>query len=151
LALALFNAAILAWLAYQILGVRPTLAPLDWGLLGEMLRYGGLAYAANLVQFLNYRLDIWILQYFSGSAALGLYSLAANLAMMLWILPRSMSTALLPAMAAGDSEASFEQAARLGRLVLLASAMVSVPAALLAGQWIEFFYGREFVGAAKAF
>lgn len=151
LILVLFNAAVLGGLAYRTLGVRPSLGLLDRGLLRNMLRYGGVAYAANIVQFLNYRMDIWIVQYFAGSAALGLYSLAANLGMMLWILPRSTSTVLLPAMAAGDRGASFEQAARLGRLVLVASAAAAVPAALLAGQWIGLFYGEDFVGAAKAF
>jgi O-antigen/teichoic acid export membrane protein len=54
-------------------------------------------------------------------------------------------------MAAGDTGASVEQAARLGRLVLAASTAVGLPAALLGGQWIGLLYGRDFVGAAEAF
>jgi O-antigen/teichoic acid export membrane protein len=151
LALAVTNALALGGLAYVILGVRPSLRLLDKALLRGMLRYGALAYAASIAQFLNYRIDIWIVQYFSGTAAVGLYSLAGNLAMMLWVLPRSTSTVLLPAMAAGDPGASIQQAARLGRVVLLVSAGVGGVAAFSGRHWIELFYGRDFEGSAGAF
>ena len=66
-----------------------------------MVRYGSLAYLAMLLQFLNYRVDYWIVQHFRGDEALGLYSLASSLAMMLWMLPRAAASVLLPATAAG--------------------------------------------------
>jgi O-antigen/teichoic acid export membrane protein len=151
LVLTLFYSAVLGVLAWWILGVRPTLKLLDRSLLTQMIRYAGLAFAANIAQFLNYRIDIWIVQYFWGSISLGLYSLAGNLAMMLWILPRSAAAVLLPAVAAGDAGTSFEQVARLGRLILAVSAVVGVAAAFLANLWIGLLYGQDFVGAAGAF
>jgi O-antigen/teichoic acid export membrane protein len=80
-----------------------------------------------------------------------LYSVAANLATTLWILPRSAAMILLPTMAAGGADVSFEQAARLGRLVLVLSAGAGAAVALLAGSGIGFLYGRDFAGAAGPF
>jgi O-antigen/teichoic acid export membrane protein len=151
LALSVFNAAVLGALAMWKLGVRPTRGLLDQALIVDMLRYAAFGYAANLAQFMNYRVDIWIVQYFEGSAALGIYSLAANLAMMLWILPRSISTVLLPALAADDSNASVQMAARFGRLVLVGTAVLAVPVAIFSGSWISLLYGSDFGGAAGPF
>lgn len=151
LALQLFNAVVLVALAYRQIGVRPSVRFLEAGLVREMLGYAGLAYAANLAQFLNYRVDIWIVQHFTGSAALGLYALAANLAMMLWILPRATSTVLLPAMAAGEAGAGFREAARLGRLSLAVTVAGAIPLALSAPWWITLLYGGDFFGAAAPF
>ncbi len=95
LALQWFAVALLLGLGYRSLGVRFSLRFIDVALLRAMVRYAGASFGANLAQFLNYRVDIWIVQALLGTAALGLYALAANLAMMLWLLPRSTSTVLL--------------------------------------------------------
>ena len=151
LGLQLFNALLLVGLAYREMGVRPTLALLDGPLLRKLVGYGGVAYLASLAQFLNYRVDVWIVQHFSGSAALGLYALAANLAMMLWMLPRALSTVLLPAMAAGDEGAGFTQTARLGRLSLVATALLGLPLALTVPWWVTLLYGSDFRAASGPF
>lgn len=151
LALALFNAAVLVLLAYGRLGIRPSARLLDGGLLRTMLRYAALSWISNLAQFLNYRVDIWIVQYFTGSAALGIYSLAASLAMTLWMLPRSTSTVLMPAMASGQAGVGFPQAARLGRLVFGITLLGAVPLAVLAPSWLGLLYGEAFTASAVPF
>jgi len=151
LGLQLFSAAVLVALAYRQLGVVASRHLLDGALLGSMLRYAGLAWVSNLAQFLNYRVDIWIVQHFTGAATLGLYALAANLATMLWMLPRATSTVLLPAIAAADSGTGFHEAARLGRLSLAVTLLGAVPLALSAPWWITLVYGGDFLGAAQPF
>jgi O-antigen/teichoic acid export membrane protein len=138
-------------MAYHSLGVRFTWKLADTGLLRAMMRYTAVSYFATLAQFMNYRADYWIVQHFCGAASLGLYSLASGLAMMLWIIPRSAATVLGPAMAAGDAGATFEQAARLGRLVFLGSVMLAVLAAVFGAAWIGLLYGTAFAPAAGPF
>lgn len=151
LALQLVNAGVLGALAYRILGVRPSLGLVDPGLLQEMVRYASKSYLAQVAQFLNYRVDIWIVQAVVGSQGLGLYSLAANLAMTVWVLPRSASSVLLPSVAAGDPGASLPETARLGRLIFVATVLLLIPFALTSGLWIELLYGGEFGGSAVPF
>jgi O-antigen/teichoic acid export membrane protein len=145
------NAAALTVLGVRILGLRLVPGLLAPGLLLEMIRYAAQAWAANLAQFLNYRVDIWIVQYLLGSAPLGLYALAGNLATMLWVLPRSAATVLLPSMAAGDQGAGFAEAARLGRVVFGTVLIAAVPLGLTAPLWIGWLYGSDFRGSAGPF
>lgn len=147
----IFNACVLTGLAYRELGVRLCLQFLDKKVVLDMLRYASLAYAASLLQYLNYRLDIWLVQYFCGSHALGLYSLAANLAMMLWMLPKATSSVLMPTMASGGTGTDFPAVARLGRLLVAGACILALPLALLARWWIGVLYGFEFTGAARPF
>lgn len=151
LVLVVSDAAAFAFLARRFLGLRfsPTLLRAER--VGEMIRYSTKAWAAQLAQFLNYRVDIWIVQYFAGSAALGLYSLAGNLATMLWILPRSASRVLMPYVASGEDEDALERVARISRLALLLTACAGIVAALTARWWIELLYGSEFSGSSTAF
>lgn len=150
LVLQILGAVLLCVLAYWRLQVRWSSALIPGVLVVDLIRYAGLAYVAALLQFLNYRVDVWIVQYFSGSEQLGLYVLGANLAAMLWMLPRSASTVLMPAMAqdGGTSEAG---AARLGRLVLSSTMLLALPLALSSVWWIPLLYGRDFVGSAVPF
>lgn len=146
LLLTVLNGVLLGALAYRVLGVAPSRGLLDRGLILGMLRYGSMAWVAQVTQFLNYRIDIWIVQHLCGAAALGLYSLAGNLAMMLWTLPRATSTVLMPATAADHSDAG--QAARLSRLVFLTTGFVAFPAALTAREWLRVLYGSAFADAS---
>lgn len=145
------NALALTALGVRMLGLRLELRLLDPSLLVEMLRYAAQSWLANVAQFLNYRVDIWIVQHFLGTGPLGLYALAGNLATMLWVLPRSTSTVLMPSMAAGDEGASFAEAARLSRLVFGAIVVAAVPLGLTARRWVPWLYGGEFLGAAGPF
>jgi len=145
------NALALLVLGMRFLGLRLTPRLPGRALLTRMIRYAGQTFGANLAQFLNYRVDIWIVQAVVGTAPLGLYSLAANLATMLWVLPRSTSQVLMPSMAAGDEGTSLPEAARLARLVFTAMVLLALPLALGARWWIDWLYGGEFQPASAPF
>lgn len=151
LGLQIFNALVLGAMACRTFGISWSWSLLERTTFASMFRYAALTYVANLAQFLNYRVDTWVVQYFEGPRELGLYSLSANLAMMFSILPRSISTVLLPAMAAQSSDVSLAQACRVARLVMAINVLVAVPAALLAGWWLPLLYGAGFGGATRPF
>lgn len=62
--------------------------------LKQTISYGLKAHLGACAQFLNYRLDIFFVQYYLGFTQLGYYTLAVALAELLWDLPFSVSTAL---------------------------------------------------------
>jgi O-antigen/teichoic acid export membrane protein len=116
-----------------------------------MVRYGSMAYLARLLQFLNYRVDYWIVQHFRDDEALGLYSLASSLAMMLWMLPRAAASVLLPATAAGDVGATAVHAARMARVSVGVGAALMVPLVPFAHWWIGLLFGEDFTKSATPF
>jgi O-antigen/teichoic acid export membrane protein len=83
-------------------------------------------YLGNLTQFLNYRLDLFILGVLAGYAAVGRYTLAVSLGQLIWLLSTSAASVLLPKIAAssdgsGDANQAIQNTNRLNRLIFTAS------------------------------
>ena len=57
-------------------------------------------YAANTAQFLNYKLDVFVVGFFAGTTSVGRYTLAVSLAQLLWLMSNSVASVLLPKVAA---------------------------------------------------
>jgi O-antigen/teichoic acid export membrane protein len=73
------------------------------GQLRRAVLFGIKGYAANALQLINYRLDLFILSAVSGAAAVGRYSVAVVVTSTLWILPQALSEVLFPRIAALSS------------------------------------------------
>ena len=56
----------------------------DPAILRQMLAFGLRGYVGNLLQFFNYRLDLFIVGILLGPAAVGIYTAAIGLAELLW-------------------------------------------------------------------
>ncbi len=67
------------------------------------LRFGRRAWSAEVLQFLNYRLDLFILAALATRADVGRYSLAVSLTMLAWLAPTAIGQVLLPRTASLDS------------------------------------------------
>ena len=69
-------------------------------LLRETIHYGVKGHLGNIFQFLNYRIDMFLVAYFLDVTALGYYVIAVSMAERLWIIPKSMATILFPRISA---------------------------------------------------
>lgn len=102
-------------------------------------------YAANTAQFLNYKLDVFVVGFFAGTASVGRYTLAVSLGQLLWLMSNSVASVLLPKIAASsDVQASIQHTTRVTRLAFTATAICAVALALLATQAIPILYGEAF-------
>jgi O-antigen/teichoic acid export membrane protein len=115
-----------------------------------MATVGTTAYVAMLCQFLNYRVDFWIVKHFAGFEALGLYSLASTLAQTVWLVPRSAASVFFPVVASGD-RSDIGQQTVLVRLLLLAFVPLGIVSAFASHRLIGILYGRDFSQAAMVF
>ncbi|MGV3636261.1 MAG: polysaccharide biosynthesis C-terminal domain-containing protein [Flavobacteriales bacterium] len=59
-----------------------------------LLRQGGIGQVANLFQLMNYRAAYYLIEAFRGTAALGVYSVAMQLAEGSWLVPKSIGGVL---------------------------------------------------------
>ncbi len=74
---------------------RPLLTEAATGSVWSALfRYGGLIQVANFLQLLNYRLVYYLIEAFRGTAALGPYAVATQLAESAWLAPKSLGMVL---------------------------------------------------------
>jgi O-antigen/teichoic acid export membrane protein len=134
----------------------PRSRPAERGLLRRAISFGVKGYAANALQLLNYRLDLFILAAVASSAAVGQYSVAFAVTSVLWLLPTALADVLYPRVAhlhARDDESAAEQlelveakSVRHVTIVALASA-ASVAFALVF--LVKPLFGAEFAPATE--
>ncbi|HKR22193.1 MAG TPA: polysaccharide biosynthesis C-terminal domain-containing protein [Pyrinomonadaceae bacterium] len=108
-------------------------------------------YAANVAQFLNYKLDVFVVGYLAGTASVGRYTLAVSLGQLLWLMSNSVATVLLPKVAAStDDGGNIRHTMQVTRLSLWATACCGIVLGLLATQAIPIFYGEPFRPSVNA-
>ncbi len=55
-----------------------------------LMGFAAWAYVTNLLQFLNYRMDIWFISYYEkNDRLLGIYGVAVSLSQLIWLLPNA--------------------------------------------------------------
>jgi O-antigen/teichoic acid export membrane protein len=119
--------------------------------LGHAVRFGIKGYAANALQAINYRLDLFILNATAASAAVGHYAVAVSITSVMWLLPQSLSDVLYPRIASISSGPGEERAEILRlaeakglRHSVLASIIVGIALALALLVLVAPIYGGGF-------
>jgi O-antigen/teichoic acid export membrane protein len=60
------------------------------GVIKEIFRYGSIMQAGNILQFFNYRLSYYFIEFFMGMTSLGVYSIGVQLSESVWLVSRSV-------------------------------------------------------------
>jgi len=119
----------------------------------QVVNYGWKVHLSNILTFVNYRADTFLVNLFLGPATTGVYVIAVQLAERLWMLSQAVSTVLLPRL----SELRYDERTRkaltpmISRWVLVISGVAGIGLALVVRLLIGWFYGEEYLAAAQAF
>lgn len=111
------------------------------------LSFGLRGHIGNVLQFYNYRLDVFVVNYYVGPAGVGLYNVSARMAEALWFLPNSVGFAIFPRAAASTPETMNRFTPRVFRATLAITVLGAVALALLGRFFIRIVYTAEFLGA----
>jgi len=116
------------------------------------LVYGLKAHLANLLSFLNYRLDLFLVNLIAGPASAGLYTVAVRLAEQLWMISQAVSTVIFPRLSAMlDDKISRDYfTAMTARCVLWITLAAATVLSLTASPLIVLLFGADFQDAAFA-
>ncbi|WP_263840133.1 flippase [Salinibacter sp.] len=120
-----------------------------WSYAKECVGYGWKAHLSNVMSFLNYRADLYLVNFFVSPAAAGIYVIAVRIAERMWILSSAVSTVILPRL----SELHTEEEKRkyltplISRWVLVVSLGACVALALVADPLIWLLFGQEYMEA----
>jgi O-antigen/teichoic acid export membrane protein len=140
--------AVLAiWLAWRAAGWRFQIA---WPSLRRSFTFGVRLYPGNLAQFLNYRLDVFLVAFFLTPAEVGFYVTATTLAEKLWEIPHAIRTVLLYQVAAGDAKVANFTTARVSRVLVVLIGSICLLVALVSYPLIFLLYGADYLPAAPA-
>lgn len=122
---------------------------INFGLLKESLRYGGKGYIGNVAQFLNYRLDIFLVAYFLDVAAVGFYVLAVGMAERLWMIPGSIGTVLFPRVSAIKDAQANQLTPKVSRHTLFVVFVLSIVLLVLTRPLIQILFGAAFLSSVE--
>jgi len=128
------------------------LAPISFNKAGlrKGLSLGMRGQLGNLVSFFNYRLDVFVLNYFRSTTAVGIYSLGVIISEALWQLANAASTALLPRTARDPTGASSRFTCLVIRQVLVITTAGAVVMGGLAPFVVPRVFGARFSGSVVA-
>jgi len=144
----LFTLALAIWYLREGILMRLT----GFGaILKSALSYGVKGYTANLLTIFNYRLDTFILNYFAGSGAVGLYATGVAAAELIWYLPNAISSILFPKSASLDPQTGARLTAKVCRALLLIILPLALGFGVLGVYVIPLVYGMAFQAAVAPF
>lgn len=103
-----------------------------------------LMYLGNIFQFLSYRMDVWFVEYYSGTKDLGIYTLAVNLAQLLWMLPQTIATIFLSYSGSSKPQVAIDHTNSLCRIAINLILAITIFLASTIHFFIPLLYGREF-------
>jgi len=113
------------------------------------IRYGVQAHLSNVLTFINYRADIYLVNLFLNPAATGVYVVAVQIAERLWMISQATSTVLFPKLSAMESSPIQRLALTRTsqRAVLILTAGVGVLVAIPLYWFLGIVFGVEYVDA----
>ncbi|GAB4536623.1 MAG: flippase [Anaerolineae bacterium] len=113
--------------------------------------YGLRAHLGNILGFLNYRADMFLVNGFLDPAAVGFYSIGVGLAERLWMISSSASTVLFPKVAAEDDDRRRNEFTPLvARTVFWLTALGALVMFFLSRWVVEFLYSADFLPAVQS-
>ncbi len=126
------------------------LPSLNSSALNEMRTALGLGLPAimgNVANFFNYRLDVFVVNYFLNPAAVGIYSLGVVVSEGLWQIPRAMALALFPRTARTASDEATEFTCLITRQVFLIASVMGTAVAIASPLLVPLVFGKRFAGS----
>ena len=111
----------------------------------SILQYGFLSQLGNVIQFLNYRLSFFLINFYAGIAAVGVYSVGVTLSESIWIAAQSISLVQYARIAnTDDLEYSRVLTLQLSKVGLLATVVLVGVLLVIPPQLFGTIFGRDF-------
>lgn len=119
----------------------------------SIFNYSLPCYLGNLLQFCNYKIDIFIVSFLTDVAQLGMYTLAVSLAQLIWLISNSCATVLLPKISTikHNKNQTIAYTAQITRIILFLSIITSICLAIFIYFMLPVLYGENFRGSIAPF
>jgi O-antigen/teichoic acid export membrane protein len=118
----------------------------------DALSYGLKSHLSNIIAFVNYRADIFLLNLLSSPISVGLYYVAVQIVERLWIVSSAVSTVLFPRFVAlheKDKE-RLSLISKTFRMVVILTIILSILLVMFGYYFIDILFGYEYVDAYYA-
>lgn len=141
----------MAWCLLYAMEVREVPRPLFTpALVRPILAFSLVGHVSNLVNLINYRFDVWVVEEYEGHAALGLYAVAVGLTQMLFHIPDNFSRVVQPFLFGAEREAMLGRFKVIARFNFTAVFVVLVVLGTTAHWLVPALFGEVFTGSVMA-
>lgn len=114
--------------------------------------YGLKCYISNILGFLHYRVDQFMINLFLNPTAVGFYSIAVGISEKLWLIPQSAATVLFPKVASERDKKRIKDFTPIVCRNIFFITLISCIGIFLAGKWIILFlYSEKFLKSVSSF
>tara|TARA_Y100000589_G_scaffold111535_1_gene106037 strand:- start:6270 stop:7583 length:1314 start_codon:yes stop_codon:yes gene_type:complete len=111
----------------------------------DSLIFGLKGHISNVLSFINYRIDIFIIAYFLDDIAVGLYSVAVLISERIWLVSQSVSSVLFARVANLSDDAERNKFTSLAsRNTLMITFVGGLILALVCNWFINLFFGESY-------
>jgi O-antigen/teichoic acid export membrane protein len=115
----------------------------------DSVKFGGQGYLGNVLSFLNYRVDMFMVNFFMGVTFVGYYSVAVVMAEALWYFPGAVGTMMLARTPRLNSEEANESTPRICRNTIFLTLLAAVLLFVFGKTIINLLFGASFLPALK--
>lgn len=133
------------WYAVAMTRGVPVQWRVDRDFAKQQIKYGGQTHVGNIAQRLNLQVDTMILSACSTTAApVGIYSVAVQIAQVLWYIPDAVGRLLFPRVASSPREEGNRVTPIACRNTILLTGLGAVAVILLGPTVIRILFGKDF-------
>jgi len=132
------------WLVSRIAKINIKFNPL---LFVDSVKFGGQGYLGNVIQFLNYRLDMLLVAIFINLTYVGYYSIAVPLAEALWYFPSAVGTVIFARTISLSPEEANKSTPRICRNTLFLTLLAALVLFAVGKYVILLLFGSDFLPA----
>ena len=108
----------------------------------EIINYTLIVFVGNIIQFLCYKMDYWIIDYYGTKKQVGLYAVASKIAQLWWVLPLILASIFFPLISVGEINHNYFKKVLLR--ILIFSTITGILANFIYPYFIQTFVGNEF-------
>jgi O-antigen/teichoic acid export membrane protein len=139
-------AALSIWLLLRMTGIG---RQFNLSLFKQSVKFGGQGYLGNVMQFLNYRLDMLLVAILMSLEFVGYYSVAVPLAEALWYFSSAVGIIIFARTITLSPEEANKSTPRICRNTLFLTLLAAIILLLLARYIIIIFFGAAFLPALR--
>jgi len=116
----------------------------------QLFSYSWKVHLSNVIGFLNYRIDMFLVNLLGSPATVGVYFIAVQIVEKLWLLSQAVNTAIFPHLAEKYKRNSRDTSVTevLGSATFITTAVVALVLAALGSYIIELFFGKAYLESA---
>lgn len=135
----------LTWCSMYFFHVRMLPRPnWSWAVLKPILAFSMLGHLSNLINLVNYRFDVWVVDQHHGVAQLGLYAVAVGLGQLLFNVPDPFSRVVQPFLFGQRTDAMLARFKAVARLNFTVLVLLALGMAATAPWIVPLLFGAEF-------